>query len=255
MLTDARIDLATLVAFGLVLARIAGVFIFVPIPGVSAAPVTARIVLTACCTLSLSSRWPTVSTTDLGFGSLTTLLAAEALFGMAIGIAVACILEVYTLGAQMLSLQAGFSYASTVNPETQADSTVLIVMAQFTAGLIFFALGLDHRVLIALARSLESHPPGTLVFSRTIGFDLIQLTAGIFSAGFRLVLPLMALLLMLDISLGLLSRLNSQLQVVTLSFPVKIGALLALLTVAVLLFPRAVGPFVETCLRFILRYS
>jgi flagellar biosynthesis protein FliR len=56
---------------------------------------------------------------------------------------------------------------------------------------------------------------------------------------------MMALLLMLDVSMGLLGRLNSQLQLTTLAFPLKITAVLGLLAWAVLLFPRSVASYTE----------
>jgi flagellar biosynthetic protein FliR len=59
-----------------------------------------------------------------------------------------------------------------------------------------------------------------------------------FSAGLRLAMPVIALLVMLDVSLALLGRLNQQLQLLSLAFPVKmLTALLALSWVAAV-FPR-----------------
>ena len=58
---------------------------------------------------------------------------------------------------------------------------------------------------------------------------VIQAGSAIFSTGLRLVLPLLALLLIVDISLALLARLNSQLQLITLAFPIKMLLSLGLL--------------------------
>jgi flagellar biosynthesis protein FliR len=54
----------------------------------------------------------------------------------------------------------------------------------------------------------------------------------------RLVLPLLALLLIVDMSLALLGRLNSQLQLITLAFPIKMLVSLGLLAWLLLIFPR-----------------
>ena len=48
-------------------------------------------------------------------------------------------IEAFMVGAQMIGLQAGYSFASTVDPSTQADSTVLVVFAQTAAGLPCFS--------------------------------------------------------------------------------------------------------------------
>src|SRR6185503_20846558 len=99
---------------------------------------------------------------------------------------------------------------STVDPSTGADSSVLLTIAQTAAGLLFFATGMDRQILRAFADSLSSHPPGHFALSVPMVTRMIQAGSSIFSTGLRLVLPLLALLLMVEISLALLTRLNSQ---------------------------------------------
>ncbi len=255
MPTEPFIQLSTVVAFVLVLARVASIFAVLPMPASAATPGPARVIAVVAITLTLAPQWPFIETAEMTLGKLVVFILAEVAYGIMIGVAVSCVLEAFVLGCQLIGLQAGFTYASTIDPTTNADSTALLVIAQLTSGLIFFAFGLDRQVLLAFAHSLQTHPPGTLSFSAGAGAELIQLTGGIFSTGFKLVLPVLALLLMLDVSLGLLGRLNSQLQVITLAFPVKIIALLTFIGFSVLLMPRALMPFVETCFRFIARHT
>jgi flagellar biosynthetic protein FliR len=58
-----------------------------------------------------------------------------------------------------------------------------------------------------------------------------------FSTGLRLALPVMAVMAMVDISVALLGRVNSQLQLVTIAFPVKMVVGLALLAWIAVLLP------------------
>jgi flagellar biosynthetic protein FliR len=51
-------------------------------------------------------------------------------------------------------------------------------------------------------------------------------------------LPVVALLLMVDVSLALLGRLNAQLQLLSLAFPLKMLIALAVLSWVAALFPR-----------------
>ena len=158
--------------------------------------------------------------------------------GLATGLAVSFLIEAVTMAAQAVSTQAGFAFASTVDPNTEADSTVLILIAQLTAAMLFFALGLDRQLLSILARSLETHPPGAITSSRASAEALVMLGSGIFTTGLRLALPLMALLFLIDLSVGLLGRLSSQLQLIALAFPAKMLAAVAALSVLVLLIPQ-----------------
>jgi flagellar biosynthetic protein FliR len=231
------IPVSLLYAFLLVLARVAGIFTFLPLPGFKAGPDAAKIMLAITLTLALYARWPAVVAPS-NMMQMAGWMIAEAGIGLATGLAVSFLLEAVTMGAQAISTQAGFAFASTVDPNTEADSTVLILIAQLAAAMLFFALGLDRQLLNILARSLEAHPPGTVTSSRASAEALVMLGSGIFSTGLRLALPLMALLFLIDLSVGLLGRLNAQLQLTALAFPAKMLAAIAALSVLVLLIPQ-----------------
>ncbi len=57
------------------------------------------------------------------------------------------------------------------------------------------------------------------------------------STGLRLALPMIAILVMVDVSLALLGRVNSQLQLLMIAFPVKMLIGLGLLCWLALLLP------------------
>lgn len=229
---DLLFPIPLLVGFLLVLTRIAGVFAFVPIPGAQTGPLAARVVLALCCTFALFPLWPVPAGVP-PIRELVASVAIEAALGCAAGVLFSYIAEVLLMGAQVLSLQAGYAYASTIDPTTQADSGILMIFAQLTGGLLFFAAGLDRMVIAAFAASLESYPPGTFVATPSLAMQLIAAGAGVLSLACRLALPVVALLFMVDLSLGVLGRINAQLQAGALSFPLKM--LLSLVMLALLL--------------------
>src|SRR5579864_6930004 len=148
MATELTLDAGTLYAFLLVLARVTGTFIFVPLPGIKAGPEVARAVLSLSLTLALASRWPVVDASAVNILLLTGWILAEAGVGIAIGLAVAFVAEGFQMGAQIISLQAGYTFATTIDPTSGADSAVLLTVAQLAAGLLFFATGLDRQILL-----------------------------------------------------------------------------------------------------------
>jgi len=228
---------SVLFGFLLVLARVAGALVFVPIPGLQRGPEMARVVMAVAVTLALFPRWPAaVDAPDAG--RLAGWLVFEAAFGVMVGLAVSFLTEALLMAAQVVGLPAGYAYASMVDPQTQADSGVLLVFAQLLAGLLFFAAGLDREVLRIFARSLETFPPGAAALPASAGEALIRLGAGIFTAGLRLALPAVALLMLVDIALALVGRVHAQLQLLTISFPVKMLAAVAVLAWTMALFPR-----------------
>ena len=155
MPADVALGIPALYGFMLVLARVSGVFAFVSLPGFQSAPRMARIVLPVLITLALFPLWPQVDAARADAPRLLLWVLPEIAVGVTIGLGVAFILEVFVTAAQILSLNAGFSFAQTIDPATQAESGVLLVIAQLAGGMVFLALGLDREVIRTLAYSLE----------------------------------------------------------------------------------------------------
>ena len=235
---NVTLSAGALYGFLLVLARVGGSLIFVPLPGVKSAPEPARIALALGFTLALYTQWPVVRPDTVTVPALAGWALAESAVGLAIGVSVAIALEAFTLAAQVLGLQAGYAYASTIDPNTEADSGILLVFAQLMSGMLFFAMGLDREILRLFALSLEKVPAGTYVFGRAAAEPLIRLGATLFSVGVRLALPVVALLVMVDVALALLGRINAQLQLLSLAFPAKMLTALILLAWISSIFPR-----------------
>lgn len=216
------LPVSTMVAFLLVLARVAGVVAFLPVPGFRAVPAMAL-------AFALFPVWPSVPDTLPSFGELAALAFSEAGFGLAVGLAVAFLMEAFQLAAQVFGVQAGYGFASTFDPNSQADSGVLQVVMSLLAGLLFFSTGVDRDVIRVLGVSLEKFPVGQWAPSMESLDGMVHLGGGMFSIALRLAMPVMALLFLLELALALLGRMQQQLNLMSLSFPVKMLAALAML--------------------------
>lgn len=235
------LSIETLYGFLLVLTRVAATFIFVPLPQLRYSSSSARIVLSLAITMALQSVWPVIPVSlDNGFVELWALLgrmAVEAGFGISIGLVVALVGEALTLSMQILGIQAGYGYASTIDPNSEADSGVLVALAQLASWMLFLAFGMEQHVIRALARSLESYPAGAFVISPEARSAVLSLGTVVFTTALRLALPLIALLLLVDIAFALFGKLHAQLQLLSLAFPAKMLASLGMLALLSQVFP------------------
>ncbi len=223
------LPISTMIAFLLVMARVAGLVTFLPIPGFRNAPDLIRVVLALAFTFALFPVWPSVPNVLPSFGDLIVQAFAEAGFGLVAGLAIAFLTEGFQLAAQVLGLQAGYGYASTIDPSSQADSSVLQVIITLMTGLLFFTTGLDRELVRVLAASFVKYPAGSWAPSAASLDGVLRLGAGMFTLGLRVALPVIALLLLIDVALALLGRMQQQLQLLSLAFPVKMLAAVALL--------------------------
>ena len=230
MFGERGISPAHLYAGLLVLARVAGVFVYLPVGSFRSGPDAAKIFLSLAITICLLPQWPRLETASPTPGKLAVWLICDATLGLLIGLSLALATECFVFAAQTVALQAGYSYASTIDPTSQADSGVLQVLAQLVVGLLFFVAGVDREMIRVFARTLEVFPPGSFTATPAMADNLQRLGGTVFRAGLSLALPVIGLLVLTDLALALLSRAHAQLQLLSLAFPAKM--LLALFATA-----------------------
>jgi flagellar biosynthetic protein FliR len=235
--TDSVFTYATLFGFLFTLARVSGVFAFLPLAAFRAGPDASRIVLAIACTLLMWHDWKAPVMDHVELSRLAAGVANEAALGLAIGLALAIALEVFQFAAQAVSLAAGLGFASTIDPTSGADSTVLLTTAQITAGLLFFASGADRLLIKALSESLRLCPPESFTLHKAWGVAMFQFASSIFGAGLKLAAPVVALLLLADVSLAILGRVQSQLHLISLTMPLKLAATMLLMYATLVLDP------------------
>ncbi len=135
MPAEAIFNYGTLLGFLYTLARVSGVFALLPLAALRAAPEAAKVVLSLAFTVILWPEWKSLTQRSASSrsGRIVAGLVGEMALGLAIGLIVAIVLELFQVAAQVVSLQAGLGYASTIDPTSGGDSTVLITLAQLTA--------------------------------------------------------------------------------------------------------------------------
>lgn len=225
------LPLSTMYAFLLVLARVSGVIAFLPLPGIRDAVSPIRIVFSLSITFALFPVWPQLPNELEEISKLCAWVLLEAGFGLAAGLAVATLTESFQLAMQLLGLQVGYGYAMTIDPTSQADSGVLQVMVGLMTSLLFFSLGLDHQLLRILAASFQRFPAGSWAPTAASLDGIVRLGSNMFSFGLRLAMPVIGLMLLIDVALALLGRMQQQLQLLSLAFPAKMLAALAVLMI------------------------
>lgn len=251
MHTDALFTWATLLGFLFTLTRISCVIAFLPLGAFRNAPDTAKIVLSLAFTILLWPEWKGPVAETITAGRLGTGVACEAAIGLAIGLSVAIAMEVFVASAQFVSSVAGLTFASTIDPASGADSTVLLTLAQLTTGLLFFVTGADRLFVKALADSLRICPPESFSIHREWAKPFIEFSATILSTGLRLAAPVIALVLLADVILAVLGRVQAQVHLLSLTMPVKLAAALALVAATLGLQPAAFGSLIASSIRLV----
>ena len=251
MHADLTLSLRAVTTFLLVLSRTLGVFVFLPLPGKDAGPSLPRVVLAFATALAVFPAWPSSEISEPTPGLLIFWISSELALGLTIGLMVSFLAEALTVGAHVLALQAGYAYASVVDPTTQADSDVLQVLAQLIGGLLFFCLGLDHLTIRTFVYSLRSFPPGQFALTKSLALAAVKLSANIFAVALKLALPIVALLLATEVALALVGRLSTQLQLGSNAGSIKMLLTLLMLGSVLRVVPQLYEGFAAQIFEFI----
>ena len=251
---------AWLLNYGLLVARILTLVVFAPFPGGQRTPQLSKIglgLMLAAALTPLAQAGPGVDIVNSPAAPwmLLKYAAAETAFGAAIGVAFRLVIEAFGLAAQVMGFQAGFSYVNTVDPTSEVDASILNVAAVLLANLLFFAFDLHLFIVSAVARSLERWPLGSFAFRPGSEFALIELSAQTLEIAVRLALPAMAVMLLIDLTLGLLNQAQSRLQLLQMAFPIKIVAGVAVLFFSLRHAPQLFERMAESAAEYTLSLS
>jgi flagellar biosynthetic protein FliR len=222
------------VGFLLVLTRIGAFFAFIPIPGSKAFVETPKVVLTIIVALMLFRFWPSAPDgVRWSMSSLVVAMGSEMLLGLAIGTGLALVIEAMQMAAQFVALQAGFSYAATIDPNSDVDAGILLILAQLLTSLIIFGVGLDRQILGALASSFERIPPGSYHLTPFAAMGILTIGGQMLQIALRLSLPVISVLLIAEFALVLLGKIEQHLQLSHMLFSLKTLAALAILATVI----------------------
>lgn len=225
--------------------RLLGLFSSAPILSQRSVPVRLRVAAAlALAVLVVPLTAGTSAAPDLAAPSGWLVVAGEALIGFAIGFIARAVLAAVELAGEVIGLQMGLSFAGFFDPDSGQANAVGRLLNTLS---LWAFVAVDGPVLLvaALVRSFEVVPPATQ-FGAWIGqVQPAALGAGLFELGVMLALPFMALLLFVNLALGVVSRIAPQLNIFAIGFPVTIGAGLLLLALGLPLMQQPFQLLVE----------
>jgi flagellar biosynthetic protein FliR len=231
-------------AFLVALARLGGLFVFFPWPGWRSSSPAPRMLVTIALAAGFAPRLASRGV-SLSPGEFAGVLFSEAALGFSAGLALLFMMEALAFGGHLIGTQAGFSYAASIDPTTEAESTVIPVMVQWLGNILFFAAGFDRWLMRAVAGSLETIPPGAWRLTDGAFSMVTQLLSASLELGVRLALPVAGFLLLVDLTLAVVGRLNAQFPLLNIAFPLKTGLAALALGATIGLVPPTYARLIE----------
>jgi len=217
-----NLDLATLPLiagnFVFPLFRIMGMLMVMPMIGSRTVPKKVRLSFAIAITLIIA---PTIEVnTPLALDVGTWLEGAkQTAIGIMMGLSLYIMIEVFTVGAQLISSQMGLGFANITDPN---NGTSVVVIAQFynlLVMLLFLATNGHLFMLDILASSFDLMPIGSHDFNENIVWEIILKGSWMFSSALLLSLPAVTALLIVNFAFGIMTKAAPQINIFSIGFP------------------------------------
>lgn len=151
------------------------------------------------------------------------ILLREAVTGAAIGLTLQLIFSAVRLSGEIIGMQMGLSFANFYDPGS-GNSPVISRILNLLLTLLFLTFNGHLWILNLLAESFTILPVSSAPLLSAGMMKLAGYAGLIFSQGLMLGMPVIALLLCINMTLGLLNRLAPQLSIFVIGFPLTLTA-------------------------------
>ena len=152
------------------------------------------------------------------------LVIREFLIGLGFGLVFRFVFAGIQMAGNLVAIQMGFGMATLLDPQTQAQNTLLAELLVLVATLVFLAMNGHHALLRLLAQSYQEVPLETSISLPGSLFAYVpNLGRLMYSLAVQLLAPVLALLFLTQVALGLVARSVPQIQVMIVGFPLTIA--------------------------------
>jgi flagellar biosynthetic protein FliR len=223
-----------LISFLMILTRISAFFLLVPVFSSVTIPVRIRVAMAVLLAIFFSVIAPTTITVK-GVGTIETvlLITNEATYGLALGLIASLIFSVVKFSGRIIERQMGLAMAQIMDPLSSERTRPLGSLLEMIFVILFLSANGHHLLLLIIARSYEAFPAGQIPTMSILAGGVVEAGSTMFVAGLRLAAPMLAAFLLLMIVLAILARAVPEMNILFISFPLRVG--LGLLMAAIFL--------------------
>ncbi len=203
--------------------RISSFFMAFFAVGGQGTPMRVRLLLSLTMTLCVLPMIPAVPPQMQLFsvpGVMTT--CTQVIIGAGIGLMTQYLAQIFVLAGQAVAMQTGLGFASLVDPVSGSNTPVVGQFFSVLTTLFFFAID-GHLIFIRLLlESFTTLPVGPTCFSPANLSIFLNLGAFIFEGAVAIAISAICTMLVINFTLGVMTRAAPQLNVFSLGFAISL---------------------------------
>lgn len=200
-------------------ARVTGLLLIAPLIGSSYIPLYIKLLVAIAITVFV---FPLVKFPENNVDPLTVngvvILAQQIMIGLTIGLIMQVAFSAITIAGENIALTMGLGFASMTDPANGVSVPVISQLMTVFASLYFLALN-GHITLIELIINSFVSVPIVDLFSLDTAMAVVDWGGRMFIGALLVSIPAVTALLVVNISMGLMTRVAPQMNVFSVGFP------------------------------------
>lgn len=224
--------------FLIIFIRVSGIFIFSPFFSSQNVPMTMKIGLSFFLTLLISFSIPVEL--DIGNQILLLVIVRELMVGIIIGFISYVYMSAFYVLGQIVDMKIGFGMANVMDPQNKVQVPLMGNFYYILSFLFMLLVNGHHVVINALVNSYKYIPIGKFIYNDNVMEIIVNGLVRSFEIGFKLSLPIVAVIFLTDMLLGIMAKAIPQMNVFVVGMPLKVFIGLAIIMITMPIFYNSI---------------
>ena len=206
--------LALIPTYVLAFFRLTGLMLMAPLFGSARVPRRVKVMFAVIAALGTLGATPPVAFPD-SLATLTLGIAGEMLFGVAMGTIASFTFIAAQWSGEMIGQQMGFNLSEVFDPQFGQGGTVVGDMLFMLTTVIFLSIGGERMLMSAVHESFATAPLLSLSMNPSLLDAILEMFKAATVLAIRLSAPIFFTMLVVDLSMGCISRAMPQFNVMS----------------------------------------
>ena len=219
--------------------RVLALFSALPVFAQRGVPARVRVALAALIAFCAQATLPPMPLIPLDSAPALLAVVQQILIGLSLGFGVRIVFTAVEFAGELIGLQMGLNFAGFFNPMAGGDATATSSFFSVAVSWLFIVTGGHLALIAAVIQSFHAFPVGPEPFAFLRAVQPQVWGAEVFRLGLWIALPMIAMLLFVNLVLGIISRVAQQMNIFAIGFPitVSVGLVGMLLTLPMMQMP------------------
>ena len=229
----------------LVLIRVSAFILAAPFFSYQTVPRRVKAVLSIMLAIFIIQIIPVEKVSYTGVLGFSSLVIQEAAVGMMLGFMCNFAMYIVSFAGNLMDMEMGLSMASMFDPSTRIQVTVSGSIYNYLVMLVLMATNMHYVVIRAITDAFKYFSIGKAVFNGNLASMTIEFITNYFIVGFRIVLPVFACMLVINVVLGVLTRAAPQMNMFVVGMQLKVLAGIVVLMIVLNTIPTVANFIME----------